>query len=255
MNQRNPTISFASRRLWDSIGYAPDAFVTKDGPTMVNPNITVATFVYLIAGNVAVNASLVDVTAMSWEFYQGGYVQEDVDSWHHEQQHVPGSPKHHVLSMTLGPAIADSEANMDIVQTEAAGTFNFSATFALSVFAEADNGFPAAAAQAFSGVSAFEVHFQVHADGLTYMGPEPLWSGAETFPSGSVLSPGLYSFWYSEAFPSSPYFVQTPMIENGDSVLMYLSGGWDFSFTLPSPAAMWLFLLGGLLGGTRQRIT
>lgn len=179
----------------------------------------------------AAAATPVKVDNIRWEFYQGGFAQEDPLFPEVVQEFYRDTPSS-TVKRVLGETSFRSEAAIsNTVQHEPNGIV---VTSVVHMTAEADvwNRAPQGHAGAFAGLTMLRMDFEVTGRPQLYTGEHELLGKNGAIGSGSVLEAGVYSFWYHNPFVLDVNVEARP----GESASAFTTREFRFEFTtVPSP--------------------
>ena len=211
------------------------------------PHGAVALAAVLCAGAPA--GASVSVVNLSWQFYQGGMAQQDAENVV-VLQDMYSNVAHNEVSQTLGGATFTSIASISSTTLHGSQAMVFSSIASLAASAQTPAVLPDGMAEAFAGLSAYDVTFEVVETPHLYLGAQVLHGKDNAFPGGSVLQPGLYSFLYLNTFGLDAHAVAAPGQDLSDE------GAWSFRFEfqpVPAPAAAPVLALGAYAATRRRR--
>jgi len=147
----------------------------------------------------------VTITYLSADSYEvGGYVQEDVRHFRVTQDGRVGwspptdvsSSKHISSTDTLGPAFFSADVFADHLIAATSTSLKLDVVVHTSVLASVATGWPEGQAEGFAYGGAVAADFTLTKHSYYYVGDNTLNTigSSNTFPSGTVLSPGVYYF-------------------------------------------------------------
>lgn len=177
-------------------------------------------------------ATPVTVHSLDWQFYQGGYAQQDDNNFDFAQESMFNVPSR-TVSLTIGGATFNSIASIQHTTLNDDVSFSFSTVATLRAEASVDAGSPMGAADAFAGLSLLAVVFEVSGAPSMYVGDEPLESPNGQIFSGDVIQPGMYEFFYSRPLVLDAQTWAGP----GESTFDEVTRSFNFEFVVPAPGA------------------
>lgn len=205
----------------------------------------------LCASALPAHAGEVSLSFLTWEFYQGGFVQKDPRNFQVFQDHYRDNPEENIVSATLGGASFQSKGFMEDTLVETGDSLSLHALNTFIVSASVDRDTQEGLAHAFAGLSQFIAGFTIDSGLWEYTGTQPLEDqDGKVHESGSILNVGKYSYVEIDPFPP---LTQTEIIGSGESETVMSEREIIFNFEfIPGPGGF-AVVVGAMFISRRRR--
>ncbi len=199
----------------------------------------------------AAAATPVKVDNIRWEFYQGGFAQEDPLAPQVVQEFYRDKANSSVKRV-LGETSFRSEAAISNALERRPDGIVFTSQVSMEAEAEVWERAPQGQAAAFAGLTMLQLDIEITDRPQLYTGEHELVGKDGAIGSGSVLTPGVYSFWYYNPFALDVSVDAGP----GESAASATMREFRFEFaSVPAPggAALAGSMAVAVLGRRRRR--